>query len=132
MATTCSTCGYRLDAGQKFCVECGTPVGTVPHPLSPDHMEYCEITWKAKTWFASRRAYFWAKNLETREEVLRSSKLFEYYKKPLTGETFPSPLYHAQAALEEAIQRLLDAGWVPMEPPGVEWWSKRFCRPVKL
>jgi hypothetical protein len=45
-------------------------------------MEYCEITWKVKTWFASRRAYFWAKNLVTREEVLRSSKLFGYYHKP--------------------------------------------------
>jgi hypothetical protein len=129
MARTCQNCGQKLRARDKYCSECGVPVGTIAAPPQSQEWEYCEVTWSARGFLANDKSYFWAENIVTGDEVLRSEGTFQARDVTET-RVYPADDRRAHAVANELTEHLKDEGWELLETNGSGWWSQRFRRKI--
>ena len=129
MARICQNCGQQLRVRDKYCSECGVPVGTIAAPPQSQEWEYCEVTWSARGFLANDKSYFWAQNIVTGDEVLRSEDTFQARDVTET-RAYPADDRRAHAVANELTEHLKDEGWEPLETSGSGWWSQRFRRKI--
>ena len=125
MARTCQNCGQKLRARDTYCSECGVPVGTIAARPQTQEWEYCEVTWSARRFLANNKSYFWAENIVTGDEILRSEDTFQARDVTETRAN-PADDRRAHAAAKELADHLKDGGWEPLETTGSGRWSQRF------
>jgi hypothetical protein len=129
MAKTCQNCGQKLRAKDKYCSECGVPVGSIAAPSQAQEWEYCEIMWSARGFLANDKSHFWAQEIVTGDEVLRSSDTFQAREVTET-RVYPVDDRRTHAAMNELVDHLKDEGWESLATRGSGWWSQRFRRKI--
>ena len=129
MARTCQNCGQQLRVRDKYCSECGVPVGTIAAPPQSQEWEYCEVTWSARGFLANDKSYFWAQNIVTGDELLRSKDTFQARDVTET-RAHPTDDRRTHAVANELTQHLKDEGWEPIATSGSGWWNQRFRRKI--
>jgi hypothetical protein len=128
MAKHCTNCGLALRETDKFCAECGTPVGgSSPQPVQ---YETCKIDYEY-----IKRANIWG------DVILRFfAEAFGPRGTYVAGQSaqFVSRPGHppggsdTEAAFNDLIGHLMLEGWEPFGRMGMgAWYSHRFRRPVK-
>jgi hypothetical protein len=125
MARTCQNCGLKLRARDKYCSECGVPVGTIA--AQAQEWEYCEVTWSARGFLANDASYFWAQDMVSGDEVLRSAGTFHAQDVTETS-AYPADDRRTHAVADELTRHLKDEGWEPLATSGRDWWNMRFRR----
>jgi hypothetical protein len=105
------------------------PVGSIAAPPQAQEWEYCEVIWSARGFLANDKSYFWARDMVTGDEVLRSKDTFQSRE---VTETMPSPADDRQthAVANELTKHLKDEGWEPLATSGSGWWNLRFRRKI--
>jgi len=130
----CQKCGHTLRGADKYCSQCGAPVGEVvgaPGPPPPsEQWEYCEITWSARGFLTNDKSYFWAQNLITGAVMVRGAATFVPDDITITLAT-PNDDASTRTAVKELVQQLLDDGWEPIKTSGRGWWNHRFSRRLR-
>jgi hypothetical protein len=127
-AKPCQICGHRLRRADRYCSQCGAPVGaTTSAPVPPASSHYCEITWAARGFLTNDRSYFYIQDLVTGTELLRSDKTFVARQMARTI-AYPAEDAANHALVDELAQQLRAAGWEPLQTQGSGWWSQRFMR----
>jgi hypothetical protein len=137
MAKYCTTCGYEVREGDKFCAECGTPVGSpASSPLIP-RRETCEITYrevKPTGLFTRAQGQFVAiATGRIGSYVAAESEVF-----PVAGNDAPdlNEPNHV-VSLTALITRLIADGWEALpkkvQDPvfGYIWFGHKFRRLVR-
>jgi NMD protein affecting ribosome stability and mRNA decay len=129
MARTCVNCGHKVRVADKYCSECGVPLGTIAAPTQAQEWEYCEVTWSARGFLANDKSYFWAQDMLTGDEVMRSQGTFQAREVTETNP-YPAGERRTHIVIGELIEHLKDEGWEPMATGGSGWWSQRFKRKI--
>jgi ribosomal protein L37E len=129
MARTCQNCGQKLRARDKYCSECGVPVGHVATSPQAREWEYCEVIWSARGFLANDKSYFCARDIVTGHEVLRSNGAFQA-REVTEMRAYPADDRRTHAVLDEFTDQLKDAGWELLNTRGSGWWSQRFRRKI--
>jgi hypothetical protein len=83
----------------------------------------------ARGLLANDRSYFWAQDLVTGDEVLRSTETFQAREVTETA-AYPADDRRTHAVADEFTQHLQDEGWEPLATSGSGWWNQRFRRKV--
>jgi len=137
MARYCTNCGHELRDGDKFCSECGTPVGSLASsPLRP-RWETCEITCrevKAARRFTKVQLQFVAAAIgRVGRYVAAESEVFPAGEDDAPDYSEPDHM----RILTALITRLTADGWnvLPdrVEHPvfGYLWYGYRFHRLIR-
>jgi hypothetical protein len=129
MARTCQNCGQKLRARDKYCSECGVPVGTIAAALQAQAWEFCEVLWSARGFLANDKSYFWAQDMVTGDEVSRSTDTFQAHEVTET-RAYPTDDRRTRAVLGELTDLLKEEGWEPLKTSGSGWWNQRFRRKI--
>lgn len=129
MPRTCQNCGHKLRVRDKYCSECGVPVGSIAAPTQAQEWEYCEVMWTARGFLAHDQSYFCARDMVTGDEIARSCDTFQAHEVTQT-RAHPVDDLQTHAVLEEFTDHLKDAGWEPLATSGSGWWNQRFRRKV--
>lgn len=129
MARTCRNCGHKLRVADKYCSECGMPVGAIAAPTTAQLWEYCEVRWSARGFLTHDKSYFWAQDMVTGAEILQSEGTFEARAVTVT-RPYPEDEGRARGAMHELVEHLKEEGWEPMATSGSGWWSQRFMRKI--
>jgi len=129
MARTCQNCGQKLRARDKYCSECGVPMGTIAAPPQAQEWEYCEVTWSARGFLANDKSYFWAQDMVTGDEIVRSQDTFQARDVTET-RAYPADDRRTHAVANELTAHLKDEGWEPLATNGSGWWNLRFRRKI--
>jgi hypothetical protein len=129
MARTCHNCGQKLRARDKYCSECGVPVGHVATSPRTQEWEYCEVMWSARGFLTNDKSYFWAQDIVTGDQVLRSPGTFQPQALTET-RLYPADDQQTRTVLDEFTDQLKDAGWEPLATSGGRWWNQRFRRKI--
>lgn len=135
MVQHCSTCGRELRDTDAYCASCGavppTPTPQQAEQEKPKRWELCEVTWsKKKGLFA--KWYFWARSLETGAPVVTGKKEFlpSGISYGASGPEAGNP--RTEAAFNEVVTLLREAGWEPVtasgSSAGSSRWSPQFRR----
>jgi len=103
------------------------PVGTIT-ALALE-WEYCEVTWSARGFLANDTSYFWAQDMVSGDEVLRSAGSFHAQDVTETS-AYPADDRRTHAVADELTQHLKDEGWEPLTTSGRDWWNLRFRRKI--
>jgi roadblock/LC7 domain-containing protein len=136
MAKYCTNCGHELREGDKFCAECGTPVGSPASvPLRP-RWETCDITYrevKPAGLFTRAQGQFVAIALgRVGSYVVAESAVFAVGANDAPDLNEPEHV----AALTALISRLTADGWVALAEKvphpmfGYLWFGHKFRRLV--
>ncbi len=129
MARSCQNCGQKLRVRDKYCSECGVPVGSIAAPAQAPEWEYCEIKWSARGFLANDKSYFWAQDMVTGDEIQRSQDTFQAREVTVT-RAHPADERQTHAVLDELTDHLKDEGWEPLAARGSGWWNQRFRRKI--
>jgi zinc-ribbon domain len=107
MAKHCTNCGHELRDSDKFCSECGTPVGGVTRQTQPERLEY-----------------------QTFSESL-TGNFYGIEGVPMDGGLPTTPGGKLTREIEDAVDRMLDraasAGWEPAEATDTNSLWKAQC-----
>ena len=130
MATHCTECGQELRDTDKFCAECGTPVGGAPSQPPVIQWQYCDIDLASEEGsgygsFAFRgRLSFWrAIGVGPNGRfVAAKSGEFMHRGRGISDE--------ASQALDELIRTLSHDGWELLSIRGSLWYNYKFRRMV--
>jgi hypothetical protein len=105
------------------------PVGAIATLPQAQEWEYCEVTWSARGFLANDKSYFWAQNIVTGDEVLRSKDTFQARDVTET-RAYPADDRRAHTVANELTEHLKDEGWEPLATSGSGWWCQRFRRKI--
>jgi hypothetical protein len=137
MARYCANCGHEFRDGDKFCAECGTPIGSPVSSSLPPRWETCEVTYreiKQAALFTMAQGQFAAVALgRIGRYVAAESDVFAAGE---NGEPDYNEPTHV-ASLTALITRLISEGWEVLPDKalhpvfGYIWFGYRFHRLVR-
>jgi zinc-ribbon domain len=127
MAKHCTNCGHELRETDKFCAECGTPLGGVA--AQSIVLEFCTIKLLSEQKLVGRKVWFTAEGTGPYgiRNVASSHKFNNFIP---FGWTIPVDAKF-KAALAEIIQVLIADGWEQLPDMGPREYNYKFRRPVK-
>ena len=138
MAKYCDTCGHEVREGDKFCAECGAPIGSPAASLAPPRWETCEVTHrevKPAGLFTRAQIQFIAAALgRVGRYVAAESEIFSAGENGAPDYNEPS---HVRI-LTALISRLISDGWEELPQKvqhpvfGYIWFGYRFRRLVRI
>jgi hypothetical protein len=105
------------------------PVDAIAAPPQAQEWEYCEVRWSAHGFLANDTSYFWAQDMVSGDEVLRSAGTFQAREVTET-RAYPADDRRTHAVADELTLHLKDEGWEPLATSGRDWWNLRFRRKI--
>ena len=121
----CTNCQHQLSSIDKFCSQCGNPVGGIPAKGPEPVWEYCEIGYELVGLLGFNHRFI-AKAIGSRGSFIATAPSINI------STNFPHPGVKKDVQACDAMKnRLIADRWEPIAEHGPEWFNYKFRRRVR-